>query len=113
MADFTTNYNQMVSNIRTTYPNADVFLLTHIPYSYSSASRPTITDELLEEFNAVIRNVVSANEKCYLVDLYNDSGITQATHKTYMGDEGLHPNASGMSKISDTLINALKSKYLG
>lgn len=111
LANFTTNYDTMVSNIKNTYPEADVFLFTHIPYYYSSATLKEITNEDLEKFNDAIRNIAEEKE-CYVVDLFNDSGINSTNFKDYMGDMGLHPNQSGMDAITNTFINALNDKYL-
>lgn len=112
LENFTTNYNTMISNIRTTYADAEIFVFTHVPYYYNSATNKTVTNETLETFNAVIRDIASETDRCNVVDLYNDSGINSENYTQYMGDEGLHPNNAGMDKITETFINALTEKYV-
>ena len=109
---FETNYQTMISNMRTTYPNADIFVLTHVPYYFSSATVQSMTNDQLEQFNNVIRNIANQTTNCFVVDYFADSGITQDNFRTYMGDAGLHPNALGMDKITETLINAFEERYL-
>ena len=110
-SSFKTSYATMVSNISTTYPNADIFLFTHVPYYYGGAVQ-SMTNEQLETFNSSIRTIASQTPNCFVVDLFADSGINQDNFKTYMGDMGLHPNALGMDAITNTLIKAFEEKYL-
>lgn len=109
---FSENYTTMITNIKTTYPDADVFVFTLLPYTAPNATVPSMGADEIEVYNQVIRTVASENG-CTVVDLFNDSGITEDNYKSdYMWDDGLHPNAAGMDAITNTFINALSAKYL-
>ena len=109
---FSDNYTQMITNIKTTYSNADVFVFTLLPYTAPSATVPSMGAEEIEVYNEVIRTVASANN-CTVVDLFNDSGITEDNYLSdYMWDTGLHPNEAGMDAITETFINKLAEVYL-
>ena len=107
VSTFKSNYTTMINNIRNKYKDAKIFVFTHVPYKYTSASVPNPSTEVLEEFNDVIRDIADATEECYLVDLYKNSGITRDNFKYYMYDVGLHPNARGMDMITKTFIETL------
>ena len=104
--NFTTSYRTMIQNLTTKYSTTDVFLFTHVPNGSNSR-----TIEELEEFNAAIKSIAS-EFGCYVVDLYSNSGITKDNYSTYMGDNSLHPNATGMDQITNCFIEALKDVYL-
>ena len=107
---FKANYLTMIENMKNAYADSDIFLFTIPQYTYSRASRATITDEVLETFNDAIREI--AEEKgCVLVDLFADSGITLANHKEYTL-EGLHPTPEGMDLITECFWNVLYEAYV-
>ena len=110
--DFKIKYQEMVNNIRLSYEDAEIFLFTHIPYTCYNVARSIISPEELELFNNVIRDIANNVKKCNIVDLYSDSEINIDNYKTYMGDQGLHPNALGMDKITEAFVNALIKKYV-
>lgn len=110
--DFKIKYQEMVNNIRLSYEDAEIFLFTHIPYTCYNVARSIISPEELELFNNVIRDIANNVKKCNIVDLYSDSEIKIDNYKTYMGDQGLHPNALGMDKITEAFVNALIKKYV-
>lgn len=108
--EFRTNYNTLISSIKETYPNADIFVLTHIPYECPTATVPEMNSSQIEPYNEVIREIASANGLT-VVD-YAQSGITDDNFMSYIWDYGLHPNAAGMDKISGIFINKLEEVYL-
>ncbi|MBR6689454.1 MAG: SGNH/GDSL hydrolase family protein [Clostridia bacterium] len=109
---FGDNYTTMVTNIKTTYPDADIFVFTLPPYTAPNATVPSMGADEIEVYNQVIRNVANENG-CTIVDIFNDSGITEDNYLSdYMWDTGLHPNEAGMDAITETFISALSSKYL-
>lgn len=111
---FAENYNTMISNIKTAYPDAEIFIFTLVPYTYSSGNVQSVDDETIQTYNDKIRGIANASDtdKVHLVDYYVDSGITFDNHTDYMGDVGLHPNQLGMDKITEAFINALTKKYV-
>lgn len=109
---FSENYTAMITNIKTTYPDADIFVFTLTPYTAPSATVTSMGADEIEVYNQVIRTVASAND-CIVVDLFNDSGITEDNYLSeYVWDTGLHPNEAGMDKITETFINKLEDVYL-
>ena len=110
--EFAEDYTEMITNIKTTYPDADIFVFTLLPYTCPSAEVTEMGAEEIEVFNQEIRNVAASNN-CTVVDLFNDSGITEDNYMSdYIWDYGLHPNEAGMDAITNTFINALSDKYL-
>ena len=95
-AQFTTNYNTMISGIRNKYPDAEIYLMT-FPY-FQNASVGSYCD-IVEQ--------TAATYDCTFVDLYRTSGITSANVADHMVDGFLHPNYQGMDKITDCLVNAM------
>lgn len=100
-------YGVMLNNIKTAYPNAEIFCATlTIEENNGNVGDPEINDAgvPLTTFNDAIKQIAEAfNAK--VIDLYN-CGITYATLPTYMGDystetgKALHPNADGHALIA-------------
>ena len=105
---FADYYAIMVHKMVVKYNQTDIFLFTHVPNG--SNSRP-ISD--LEKYNDIITKIAN-KYGCTIVDLYNDSGITNANKTSYMGDgnQALHPNALGMDLITECFWNVLYNKYV-
>lgn len=97
-------YAITVHRMKTRYTSSDIYLFTMLPNTWK------VDDAKLEVFNNAIRQI-AAKYSLTVVDLYNDSGITRSTISTYLKD-GLHPNALGMDKITETFEKALETKYL-
>lgn len=118
---FKNAFDGVISKMQQKYPNAIIFVTTYLPYEWwtSSTGNTVIykkTAQDLEVYNNYVRGKVSTLSGVYLVDLYEDSGITFANYKDYYVNEGnrwLHPNKSGMDKITDcyygAMYNILKS----
>lgn len=109
---FTKKYTEMIDIISDKYNEAELFLFTHIPYTCEGVARSNITDDELEKFNEVIREIAENKDNCNIVDLYKNSGINSKNYKNFMRDNALHPNTFGMNAIAETFIEALIEKYV-
>lgn len=103
-------YAIMLHKIRTKYKNAEV-------YCFTSLQRPTDSvseTKLLESFNNSLKSIAK-HYGCYVVDLYNNSGITtnEKVLNRYLYDGYLHPNKRGMDAITSAFLSSLyaNSKY--
>ncbi len=81
---------------------ATPFLATLLPQR-PGASKAYAAD-LIVPANAAIRTIQGA----ILVDLYAAFGGNAGT---LIGDDGLHPNASGYQKIADTFFAAIRTRF--
>ncbi len=97
---FTEAYDQMISDITERYDTADVYVCTLLPEKRYN------DDALLCSFNDAIKNVAE-DYNCNVVDFYSDSGITWSNYTKYTIDK-LHPNAAGMDKLTECLVEAIK-----
>lgn len=97
-------YAIMVHKMKTRYTSSDIYLFTMAPNTWK------VDDVKMEEFNSAIRQIAS-KYNLTVVDLYKDSGITRDNVSAYLKD-GLHPNALGMDKITETFEKALEKNYL-
>ena len=97
---FTEAYEQMMTDITDTYDNADVYVCTLLPEKRYN------DDALLCSFNEAIKDIAELYD-CNVVDFYAESGITWDNYTEYTIDN-LHPNATGMDKLSECLVNAIK-----
>ena len=107
--DFAGLYREMLQKIKAKYADADVFCFTLLPNGDMGGSLRE-----LRAFNAAIE---AAAGECgyYVVDLYNDSGITEANMAAYYGDtesQTLHPNSAGMDCITDCFVDVLCDVYV-
>ena len=89
------------------YPDAEVYCFTLLP-AKGSAAQPTA-------FNADVKKL--ANKfGCYVVDLYNDSGIISepAAFNIMMDGNALHPGQKGMDAMTNAFVSAIlkNSKYV-
>lgn len=104
--NFIPAYNVMLENIKTTYPDADIFVCTLLPEGRNNEN------ELLAYNEAIKELAVDAGVN--VIDLYADSGINRANYLQYVINEDkftVHPNEAGMDKISDTVVKALTEYY--
>lgn len=113
LADFEENYRQIVENVTTNYENAELYILTHVPFTWYNSWDTSVEGglEKLQQYNDIIREIAneSNTDKVYLVDYYALSKRTQANHLTYAVD-GLHPNPLGMDVITELIIESLQNK---
>lgn len=97
-------YAVMVHRMKTRYTSSDIYLFTMLPNTKKKEY------DKLEIFNESIKKIADKYDLT-AVDLYKDSGITKDNTSTYLRD-GLHPNSSGMDKITATFEKALEKNYL-
>jgi lysophospholipase L1-like esterase len=90
----------LIDRINTTAPDAMVFVATIVPAGSAS------TNAQVRSFNAAIPQIVqtraNAGRPVHLVDMY--SALTTADLA-----DGVHPNATGYSKMATTWYNALRA----
>lgn len=103
-------YIRMIEKMRSAYPDAEIYLFTLLP----NESQTALHTQVMEDYNQSIRNLVTyyqgtSNDKVYLVDLYNDTGITNDLNvlNTFLANN-LHPNAAGMDAITRCFLSSLQ-----
>lgn len=113
LESFEKNYRQIVTNVTTNYENAELYVLTHVPFTWYNSWDTSVEGglEKLQQYNDIIREIAneSDTDKVYLVDYYALSNRTQANHLAYAVD-GLHPNQPGMDVITELIIDSLQNK---
>lgn len=96
-------YSQMLSKIRSNYPNAEVWcctLNTTFMSSNPSFEFPYAPAEThIEKYNQIIKDTANMH-KCKVIDLYNYN-----TH--YDSIDGTHPNADGMNTLATLMIKEM------
>ena len=103
-------YAIMLHKITTTYKNAEVYCFTQL-----QRKADTYSDIIsFKKYNEALASVAE-HMGCFVVDLYNESGITtdEAVYNRYLYDAYLHPNKTGMDAIESVFISSLykNSKY--
>ena len=109
--DFSSAYALMLNNIRTAFPNAELWCCT-INQMSRKAFPNVIGGVSLDEINDVIIKLAAIwGAK---VIRHDECGITVFNGETVFGDYannmGLHPNATGHSMIATTTIRTMLSK---
>lgn len=104
--NFSEAYGRTIQNILDTYEGVEIYCCTFLPdrKRFSGSSNNKGIDE--SEYNEAIRTIAK-NMGVYLVDLYNDSGIT-AQNITQNTVDKLHPNKNGMAMIAKTIVDVIK-----
>ena len=106
--DFEVAYMSMLDNIKTSYPNAEVYCCTLLPESRTSTDT---LKALLPEFNSSI--VEMAYEHGYnIIDFASDITDWDYTTDTFTdswssGTLRVHPTTAGMDKLSECVINTI------
>ena len=101
-------YIRMVNKILEKYASAQVYLFTLLP----NESQNDTQIKAMEQYNQSIRDLVTyyqgQSKKVYLVDLYNETGITRDFEilKKHLANT-LHPNAEGMDVITNCFMSSL------
>lgn len=99
-------YSQMLSKIRTNYPNAEVWcctLNTTFMSSNSSFEFPyAFGGTHIEEYNEIIKDAANMH-KCKVIDLYD-------YHIPFDSIDGSHPNAKGMNTLATIMIREIGGK---
>lgn len=102
---FETAYEEMLSNIATSYPKATVYCCTLLPEGRTEGKETE-----LNEYNAVIR---SSSEKVgfEIIDFYAEISDWDYMQHTFEDvDLRVHPNALGMDKLAACVISAIKGQ---
>ncbi len=103
-------YAIMLHKIHTKYPKSEIYCFTTLPRETKDAKEKT----LLKNFNKSIKQIAD-HFNCYIVDLYNDTGITDNPKllNRYIYDGHVHPNKKGMDAITNAFLSSLyeNSKY--
>lgn len=109
-------YALMVYRSLNKYQNAEIYCFTLLP----NESQTQYNREMYKLYNAGIRAIVKhfndSGKKIYLVDLYEDSGITSDLDLLdYYFENTLHPNPQGMDVIANCFLSSLvsNSQYAG
>ncbi len=100
-ATFSDAYGRLIKNIQDTYNGVEIYCCTVLPDEKRAAS------DNESEYNAAIRTIAT-NMGAKVIDLYANTGITASNISSYTVDK-LHPNATGMQKIADVVVNAINS----
>ncbi len=111
--NFQSSYENMLTKIKKAYPTTDIFICT-LPYeTWTDGSNPEGKNYpgLRESYNEVIK-ALAASYNVGLLDI--EPCITKDTEsmasRTYLGDN-IHPNALGMERIANKIVECLKKFY--
>lgn len=107
---FEGNLGKTISKINTTYPNAYVFLCT-LPPQCEADSNELFKDPneyTYIEYNEAIRDV-AVQYQCPIVELQE---VWSPDENMEFTEDGIHPNADGMKKISKQVVTSMKSANL-
>lgn len=105
--EFGLAYETMIVTMKSTYPNADIFLLNLLPNT--TTLRP---ESELIEYNKYI-SFVADKFNATLVDINTQSEINIGTCNTHMADiKCLHPNKDGMTAMANVVTTSIINKYL-
>ena len=100
---FTNAYALMLYKLQNTYKNAKIFCCTIVP-AYTSYPPLNTRDESIYNWNVKLRTVINAMG-CIPVEM-PQCGINPQNNSLFTQD-GIHPNAAGMSLMSLIMKNAL------
>lgn len=105
--EFGLAYETMIVTMKSTYPNADIFLLNLLPNT--TTLRP---ESELIEYNKYI-SFVADKFNATLVDINTQSEINIGTCNTHMADiKCLHPNKDGMTAMANIVTTSIINKYI-
>ena len=100
---FEAAYIEMLDIVKTNYPAADVYCCTLLPESRTEGR----IDEL-EAYNESICSITTSAGYT-VIDFYSEIPDWDYTSDTFVdGTLRVHPTATGMDKLSDVVIKALK-----
>ena len=102
---FRANYKQLISIMKETYPDANIFCCTILP-------RITEPDARMDAYNASIR-AVCEELGVELIDLYDMIGADYRAKLMTYTIEGCHPFKSGRKVMGDAVIEAIEKWYYG
>lgn len=105
LGDFKGAYAEMLYNIKLSYPDAEVFCCTLLPESRTPS---------MSELNAYNKAIAEATESAgyNLIDLA--ARLSDWNYYSYTINDksfSVHPNQSGMAKMSEAVVAAIKEAY--
>ena len=103
--NFSEAYGRTVINMKSTYPDAEIFCCTFLPDRKRFTSNTNSQGLRDEDYNDAIREIAK-NLDVNLIDLFLASGINSANISTYTVDK-LHPNANGMDLITECVVSKI------
>lgn len=101
-SNFSEAYGRTVSNMKETYPQAEIFCCTFLPDRKRFTSNTNSKGYKDEDYNNAIRTIAK-NLDVNLIDLFLLSEINSSNITTYTVDK-LHPNANGMDLITKCVV---------
>lgn len=108
LGDFGEAYKKMLSNIKTAYPEAEIYCCTVLPDGKRFSGRVNQNGDTVNDFNTVI--TAAAQEMgAEVIDLYEKSGVTYENLSSNTVDR-LHLNADGMAKVAEIVKSKLKNE---
>ena len=110
--DFTTAYTTIVSNIKTSYPKAEIFVFT-LPYVRKDKDSFVDTDTLNAYNNAIEK--IGTDNNCTVVKVYPNYSWTEENWQTYCCSQTNgygHPTAKGMDLITNAFVDTMYNKYV-
>lgn len=103
--NFSEAYGRVLTNIKETYPDAEIFCCTFLSDRKRMSSDVNGAGISINDYLNAIKTIAT-NLGANVIDLYNDSGINGSNISTYTVDR-LHPNAIGMDLITNTVVEAI------
>ena len=101
------NYQQMLSGLRSLQPETPLFLMTLLPVNSNDS-----LDRNIVEFNDGLKNLASESEKIFLIDTYNVSLDKDGRRIEKYFTDTSYPYLSGLGyvAVADEVVNVLNSK---
>ena len=106
--NFSEAYGRTITNIKDTYPNAEIFCCTFLSDRKRMSTDVNSAGISINEYLNAIKTIAT-NLGVNVIDLYNESGINGNTISSYTVDK-LHPNAVGMDLITKVVVEKIKEK---
>ena len=100
-----TDYEKIITDIRTKLPDAKLIVQSLHPTSKDFADRnPDIIDA-----NVRVKEICERNG-CTYVDMYTQLVNADGVYSENYTDDGLHPNEEGYKKITEILLPVITEK---
>ncbi len=106
LADFESQFNQMIDKIQDRYKNADIFV-----FSMQDTNIPSVTPDEVFMYNEIVERIAE-EQGLGMVRISTPERFTKYNFLDYTFD-GEHPNSAGMDIITDAFLEALYKKYVG